>query len=217
MWQRSTPAGGRVADVEISLLRQDEEAVTSAVVYNVDYGSGGVLDEEPYVFISGDTGSSATEDGEVADAIVVFDDGERGLAAVVVVDELVGGSAAAPRPADGAAAEYVLWRQPEEDLVDDEPLRQVVENGRAAAVRHAGRSIAGEGEKRRSKHQYAACRMQIGRPMRKKELLRSAGLKERMEIQSLEDLLWSTVEQGRRRLPARRRSRRFCAGRRAKQ
>ena len=36
----------------------------------------------------------------------MLDDGERGLAVVVVEDERVGGSAAAPRLADGTAAEY---------------------------------------------------------------------------------------------------------------
>jgi hypothetical protein len=171
MWQRSTPAGGRVADVEISLLRQDEEAVTSAVVYNVDYGSRGVPDEGPYLFITADIGSSGTGDWEAAEALPVFDDGEGGLAAVVVEDELVGRSAAAPRPADGAAAEYVLGRQPEEDLVDDEPLRQVVKNGRAAAVRHANRSIAGKVGKKEEANistNYTKCRWVDGFGARKK-------------------------------------------------
>jgi hypothetical protein len=127
------------------------------VVHNIDSGNRGVPDEGPYLFITGATGN-----GEAADALLVFDDGERGLAAVVVEDELVGGSAAAPRPADGAAAEYVPWGQPEEDFVDDKPLRQVIENGRAAAVRHANRSIAGKGEKRTSKHWYEVIQIADG-------------------------------------------------------
>lgn len=64
----------------------------------------------------------------------------------------VGGSAAAPRPADGAAAERVLDRQPDEDVGDDEPLGQVVEHGRAAAVRHADCSLIYIKRKGRSKH-----------------------------------------------------------------
>ena len=68
----------------------------------------------------------------------MLDDGERGLTVVVLKDEYVGGSGAAPRLADSAAAEYVFGWQPGEDLVDDEPLGQVVEDGIAAAVCHAG-------------------------------------------------------------------------------
>ena len=74
--------------------------------------------------------------GMAVDALYVFDDGERGLAVVVVEDERVGGSAAAPRLADGTAPKYILGRQPDKDLVNDKPLGQVVEHGHAAAVRH---------------------------------------------------------------------------------
>ena len=65
----------------------------------------------------------------------VAEDGEQGLAAVVVQHELVGGGGAVPPPADNAAAEDVLGRQTDEDLFDNDPLK-VVQDGRASGSRH---------------------------------------------------------------------------------
>lgn len=155
MWQGSTPAGRRVADVKIQLLRHDEEAITGRVVYSGEYRSNGgrvVVEDGPYLLIIWGSGTRTgiIEDGGAADALSMLDDGERGLASVVIEDELISGCTAAPRLADGAAAEYVLGRQPDEDLFHDEPLGQVVKDGRAAAVPHANcasgeRSSSSEG------------------------------------------------------------------------
>lgn len=50
------------------------------------------------------------------------DDGEQGLVSVVCEDEFTGGDEAAPRLADGAAAEDGLGRQAANDLPDDDCL-----------------------------------------------------------------------------------------------
>lgn len=55
---------------------------------------------------------------------------------MVRTDEFMGGCANAPRRADGTAAEDILWRQPHQYLIDDDPIGQVVEDGHAAAVSH---------------------------------------------------------------------------------
>ena len=67
---------------------------------------------------------------------MLFDDRERGLTAVVVEHELVGEGGTAPQLAAGAAAKDVLGGQPDEDLFDDNPLGQVVEDGSVASFRH---------------------------------------------------------------------------------
>jgi hypothetical protein len=66
----------------------------------------------------------------------VDDDGERGLACMVVEHEFAGGGGVVPRPADGAAAEDILGRQPQEDLFDEDRLRQVVKDGDAPGIWH---------------------------------------------------------------------------------
>lgn len=57
MCQGSTPTGGRVANVEVMLLRQDEQAITGGMVYNGDsqtagIGGGGVPGKDLYLFIT---------------------------------------------------------------------------------------------------------------------------------------------------------------------
>ena len=63
-----------------------------------------------------------TKDGKALDAISMFDDEKRGLAAMVVEDEHVCGNTDEPRLADDVAAEYVSRRQPDEDLGNNKPL-----------------------------------------------------------------------------------------------
>jgi hypothetical protein len=193
MWQGSTPAGRRVADVKIQLLRHDEEAITGRVVYSGEYRSNGgrvVVEDGPYLLIIWGSGTRTgiIEDGGAADALSMLDDGERGLASVVIEDELISGCTAAPRLADGAAAEYVLGRQPDEDLFHDEPLGQVVKDGRAAAVPHANCALE---RKMTKKNQTSVQGTQNGdgrRIRRKNKLLRrSIGVKETTGRLSQED------------------------------
>ena len=123
MWQGSTLAGGWIADVEIRLLPQDEEAVAGAV-YNNGFCNS-VTEDGPYLL-------TIRGSGHVAEALSsLFDDGERRLASVMVEDERVGGSATVPRLADSTAAEHIFGWQPGKDLIDDKSLGQVVEDGHA--------------------------------------------------------------------------------------
>lgn len=142
--QASKLAGGRVAHVveTCGAARNDEEAVEGGVELEVLCARIGAPDHGRELVIRRVT-AEGDETGVVGGFNIGFtaeqnvvDDGEQGLAAVVLEHEVVGGGGAAPRPADGAAAEDILGRQPQEYLFDHDSLGQVVEDGGAASVRH---------------------------------------------------------------------------------
>jgi hypothetical protein len=95
----------------------NEEAVKRGVEHEVLFAWGGAPDHGPELAFSG-VMAKCEETGVTGGSIVfgtklnVDDDGERRLACVVVEHEFAGGGGAAPRPADGAAAEDILGRQP---------------------------------------------------------------------------------------------------------
>jgi hypothetical protein len=70
-------------------------------------------------------GGPAVEGEDVsAEALVCADDREGGLPAVVRQEEVAGGDGAAPCVAYGAAAEEGFWGEANEDLPDDDLLRE---------------------------------------------------------------------------------------------
>lgn len=97
-----------------------------------------MLNNWPELLIGGPS-TVVTEDNEPDSFLpgnTLFDDRERGLVVAVVEHELVGGGGTAPQLADSTAAKDVLGGQPDEDLFDDNPLGQVVENCPVASFRH---------------------------------------------------------------------------------
>ena len=130
LWQESVLADDWVADVELASPGDGEEAVAGAS--EVDLVTVfGAREERPEVLVTG--GASSTDDEEHPPATI--DDGEGRLAAVVSEHEVGRGGGAAPRRADRAAGADVPGWQADEYVVDD-LLRQVLEHGGAAPVRH---------------------------------------------------------------------------------
>jgi hypothetical protein len=92
-------------------------------------------------------GGPVIEDGDafVASAAVfaAADDRKGGLAAVVGMKEVVGGSGAVPGTADSATAEEVLGRQAHEDLPYHNLIREATEERRrygcTRCIRHGHR------------------------------------------------------------------------------
>jgi hypothetical protein len=150
--QRSALAGGRVAEVEDPLaiaeggathrVGDDEEAVSASV--EVEPGRvGSVAENGPELLIAGAGEDKETrvigcsDDRRVCDVVRrLLDEREARLVAVVRYKEVASRGGTAPRLADGAAAERVPGRQPDEYLPDDDRLRQVAKDSRAALVRH---------------------------------------------------------------------------------
>ena len=96
-----------------------------------------VLDDWTELLIGSNT--FVTEDNEPDSFLsrdILSDDREQWLAAAIVEHELVGGGGTAPQLADSTTAKEVLGGQPDEDLFDHNPLRQVVEDGRVASFHH---------------------------------------------------------------------------------
>jgi hypothetical protein len=78
----------------------------------------------------------------VVGAVALEEEGQRGLAAVVGEEEFTGGGGAAPSAADGAAAEEGLVGKAEEDLPDEDLIRETgVERRRSCScgLRHGRR------------------------------------------------------------------------------
>lgn len=96
-----------------------------------------MLNDWPELLVGG-SNTVVTEDNE-PDSLprdILSDDREQGLVAAVVEHELVGGGGTVPQLADSATAKDVLWGQPDEDLFDDNTLRQVIEGGHVVSFRH---------------------------------------------------------------------------------
>jgi hypothetical protein len=74
---------------------------------------------------------------------IAGDDGEIGLAAVVGQEEVTGGGGASPGAADGAAAKEGFWGEANEDLPDDDLLREAAAERRRSSfscgLRHGRR------------------------------------------------------------------------------
>lgn len=140
LWQGCTLADGWVADVKFGFMADDEDAIADGFDMEGTIVVFVVPEDGAKLLTPGGSGTVPAEDDVAAflsSYVGEVEDGERGLAEVVVKHEFVGGGGAAPGPADGAAAEDVLGRQPDEYLFGDDLLGQVVEEGCAAAVRHA--------------------------------------------------------------------------------
>jgi hypothetical protein len=139
-------AGRRVADLEAAVGMEDDEAVAGSEHVEVVLGLGG----------GGGPARRPPRDGvPLAGAVIQGvdpslmrvrvpggEERERGLAAVVGEEEFgVGGEAAAPGAADGAAPEDGLRRQTRQDLPDNEILG---EPGATSAMRwDLGRGACG--------------------------------------------------------------------------
>ena len=67
---------------------------------------------------------------------MLSDHREQGLTAAVVEHELVAGGGTVPHLADSTAAKEVLGGQTDKDLFDDNPVGQVVKDGRVASFCH---------------------------------------------------------------------------------
>jgi hypothetical protein len=110
----------RVADGEVgdtlATLGEDEEAIAGGLQIE-----GGV---KPGDWLELAAGGSVIEGEEVFIDEFTRDDGEGGLVGVVSQEEAAGGDGAAPRAADGAAAEERLWGEADEDLPDGDLLRE---------------------------------------------------------------------------------------------
>lgn len=72
-------------------------------------------------------------------AFITVEEVEGGLAGVMGQEEVVGGGHVAPGKADGAAAEEVLGGQANEDLPDDDLLREATKGCCHCGLRHGHR------------------------------------------------------------------------------
>lgn len=76
-----------------------------------------------------------------ADVLTVGEDGEGWLAGVVGEEEAAGGGGAAPAAADGAAAEDGLGVQADQDLPEDDGIREFAEERRRSCCCRHGRRL----------------------------------------------------------------------------
>lgn len=82
--------------------------------------------------------------GIVAVAVTGVEEGEGGLVGVVGEEEVPGGGGAAPSAADSAAAEEGFWWEADEDLPDEDLLRETTAQVRRPGLRHGSRPEARE-------------------------------------------------------------------------
>jgi hypothetical protein len=114
----------------------DGEAGVGLAILDEDYKS--VAGDQPIVtVVKTDDGLELVVGGSVIEGEEVFvvssgvsefgedDDGEGWLAIVVGMEEIEGGRGATPGTANGAAAEEGFWGKTDEDLPDDNLLRDV--------------------------------------------------------------------------------------------
>jgi hypothetical protein len=137
--------GDRVADEEgLSQAKfvEDEETVargheTTGLVKpsdGLELGVGGPVIQGKEFIVAG-RGVVILESGDGFTA----DNGEGRLAAMVGEEEVVGGGGAAPSAADRAATEEGFWGEADEDLPDDDLLREAAAGRRRSCVRHGRR------------------------------------------------------------------------------
>ena len=114
----------RVADGELTgVFGVDEEAVAGGLRMHVAIAGAKSRDGLELVRCSVVEGDDVYGTAGVAGAVVAVDEGEAGLARVVGEEEVEGEGGVAPGGADGAAAEDSFGGQADEDLPDDDLVR----------------------------------------------------------------------------------------------
>jgi hypothetical protein len=123
-------------DRRVSFTGEDEEAVATGLRFHVDVGVAGTKSSNGMELVGGGDPRPVVQGYDVYgrdDATVgvgLVEEWESGLAVVVGEEEVAGGGGAAPGVANGAAAEEEFGGQTDEDLPDDDLIRE------AAMERH---------------------------------------------------------------------------------
>ena len=152
----------RVADGELRRVvgRKGKVAVAACLEHEAVIKAVGVVckSSDGPELVDGDDPCPVVQGEEVQGRVVVaVEEGDGGLAGVVGEEEAAGGGGAAPRGADGAAAEDAFGRQADEDLPDGDVVREAWEERRSSCscgLRHGRRRRALDPFREQSKEEW---------------------------------------------------------------